>query len=245
MKMKFNKKHHRKLKKKNNKQKIRKFLKIIFISSRSPSLKEEEEEEEMELEISHQIETNNNNNNNNVEQKLEKVSSTSSKKSFKELADTITEKELAEKTILKKKSVSTKSKEKEKKTRLIKKGKTTELILGEPHPNYNEDITTILEEVGGYEKNMGNSVKHKAYMKASTALQLHHKRVESGEEAKKLDGIGEKIAKKIDEILETGKLKKLEKLHQNPRLQAVSKLCKVTGIGYFSFSFFFNKVTHN
>ena len=35
-------------------------------------------------------------------------------------------------------------------------------------------------------------------------------RVKSGDEAKKLPGIGEKIAKKIDEFLETGKLRKLE-----------------------------------
>lgn len=35
-------------------------------------------------------------------------------------------------------------------------------------------------------------------------------RVKSGDEARKLPGIGEKIAKKIDEFLSTGKLQKLE-----------------------------------
>lgn len=68
-------------------------------------------------------------------------------------------------------------------------------------------------------------------MKASTALQLYHKKIESGEEARQVDGIGEKIAKKIDEILKTGKLKKLEKFQKNTRLQIVSKLCTITGIG--------------
>ena len=37
-------------------------------------------------------------------------------------------------------------------------------------------------------------------------------RISSGEEARKLDGIGDKISKKIDEFLQTGKLDKLEKV---------------------------------
>ncbi len=68
-------------------------------------------------------------------------------------------------------------------------------------------------------------------MKATTALQLHHKKIESGAEAMKLDGIGKKIAKKIDEIIATGKLNKLEKAKADERLQAVNQLCKVSGIG--------------
>jgi DNA polymerase/3'-5' exonuclease PolX len=35
-------------------------------------------------------------------------------------------------------------------------------------------------------------------------------RIKNGEEAKKLRGIGIKIAKKLDEFLQTGKLQKLE-----------------------------------
>ena len=37
-------------------------------------------------------------------------------------------------------------------------------------------------------------------------------RISSGEEAKKLDGIGQRISEKIDEFLKTGKLNKLEKV---------------------------------
>lgn len=90
---------------------------------------------------------------------LEEPKKETPKKPFRELAATITEQDLAEKQVPKKKtSISSKPKAKEKKTRVIKRGKTIELKL-EPHPNYNEDITKILEEVGGYEKDMGNSVK--------------------------------------------------------------------------------------
>lgn len=123
---------------------------------------------------------------------------------------------------------------KPKKVKMIKKGKTTELMISvdDLHPNYNELITNILEEVGLNEKNTGNGVKHKAYMKAATALQIYPKKVESGEEAKKLDGIGVKIAKKIDEIIQTGRLEKLEKARKDKRLQSINELCKVSGIGY-------------
>ena len=37
-------------------------------------------------------------------------------------------------------------------------------------------------------------------------------RISSGDEARKLDGIGDKISKKIDEFIQTGKLNKLEKV---------------------------------
>jgi DNA polymerase beta len=68
-------------------------------------------------------------------------------------------------------------------------------------------------------------------MKAATALQLLPHRITSGAEAMKLDGIGKKIGKKIDEILQTGKLQKLEKAKADPRVQAINQLCKITGIG--------------
>jgi DNA polymerase beta len=68
-------------------------------------------------------------------------------------------------------------------------------------------------------------------MKAATALQLYHKKVSSGAEARKIDGIGVKIEKKIDEIIRTGTLVKLEKLRKDTRLQAIHQLSKVTGIG--------------
>lgn len=81
-------------------------------------------------------------------------------------------------------------------------------------------------------------------------LASHHKRVESGEEARKLNGIGEKIAKKIDEFLQTGKLEKLEKvsysfecrfrvdecffrfqIRKDDRNAIIQSLTRVSGIG--------------
>lgn len=62
-----------------------------------------------------------------------------------------------------------------------------------------------------YEKNVSRNIhKYNAYRKAASALAKHDTRIKSGEEARKLDGIGDKISKKIDEFLETGKLRKLD-----------------------------------
>ncbi|XP_031770701.2 DNA polymerase beta-like [Galleria mellonella] len=98
--------------------------------------------------------------------------------------------------------------------------------------NVNADFCDFLIELSEYEKNVSRNIhKYNAYKKAASVLAAHHKRIESGEEAKKLNGIGDKISKKIDEFLQTGKLKKLENIHQNEEVQAVNLLTRVSGIG--------------
>ena len=54
--------------------------------------------------------------------------------------------------------------------------------------------------------------KYNVYRKAAGVIAKHPTRITSGAEAKKLEGVGEKIAKKIDEFIATGKLQKLEKV---------------------------------
>lgn len=68
-----------------------------------------------------------------------------------------------------------------------------------------------IAELANYERNVSKNIyKYNAYRKAAGTLSGLSERVQSGGEAKKLPGIGEKIAKKIDEFLNTGKLQKLE-----------------------------------
>lgn len=62
-----------------------------------------------------------------------------------------------------------------------------------------------------YEKNVSKNIhKYNAYRKAANVLAGYPTRIKSGKEAKELEGIGKKIADKIDEFLQTGKLRKLE-----------------------------------
>jgi DNA polymerase beta len=50
---------------------------------------------------------------------------------------------------------------------------------------------------------------------------------DQGTEAQKLDGIGKKIGLKIDEILATGKLKKLDTLNLDPTTKALNLIQQV------------------
>eukprot|EP01122_Echinamoeba_exundans_P010068 TRINITY_DN3670_c0_g1_i3.p1 TRINITY_DN3670_c0_g1~~TRINITY_DN3670_c0_g1_i3.p1 ORF type:complete len:424 (+),score=58.30 TRINITY_DN3670_c0_g1_i3:4-1275(+) len=115
-----------------------------------------------------------------------------------------------------------------------KKTKATTLVTEEPvapHQNFNEDLTKILAELGETERNKGLLYKWRAYNQAVNSLKVHPKRIESGAEAKQLPGVGVKIAKKIQEILDTGQLKRLQADQADPLLAALNKVSKVTGIG--------------
>ncbi|CAH2245855.1 jg8528 [Pararge aegeria aegeria] len=98
--------------------------------------------------------------------------------------------------------------------------------------NPNANFCDFLMELADFEKNVSRNIhKYNAYRKAASVLAGHTKKIESGEEAKKLNGIGDKISKKIDEFLQTGKLRKLENIHQDENAQAISLLTRVSGIG--------------
>jgi len=101
-----------------------------------------------------------------------------------------------------------------------------------PADNLNSQFCDMLHDLAEYEKNVArNMFKSKAYRKASTILSQHPVRITSGNEAKKLPGIGAAIAKKIDEIITTGKLEKLEKIKADDSTTAIQLLTQVSGIG--------------
>ncbi|XP_036140802.1 DNA polymerase beta-like isoform X2 [Monomorium pharaonis] len=98
--------------------------------------------------------------------------------------------------------------------------------------NPNQDLCDFLMELADYERNVSKNVyKYNAYRKAAGTLSTLTERVKSGEEAKKLPGIGVKIAKKIDEFLQTGKLQKLEDIKKDENNVAITLLARVSGIG--------------
>lgn len=74
----------------------------------------------------------------------------------------------------------------------------------------------IFLELADYEKNVNRNIhKYNAYRNAASVIAQHPTRITSGSEAKQLKGVGTKIALKIDEFLNTGKLQKLEKVCRN------------------------------
>lgn len=98
--------------------------------------------------------------------------------------------------------------------------------------NPNSEYCDFLLELAEYEKNVNRQIhKYNAYRKAASALAKHPTKIKSGDEARKLQGIGDKIAKKIDEFISTGQLAKLEKIRKDDKSQTINFLTKVTGIG--------------
>lgn len=96
----------------------------------------------------------------------------------------------------------------------------------------NQDFVDMLFELSNYEKNINrNTFKSNAYRKAAGVLAKLDNRITSGDEARKHDGIGDKIAKKIDEFLATGKLDKLEKIRADDSNSAINLFTRVAGIG--------------
>ena len=95
----------------------------------------------------------------------------------------------------------------------------------------NKDLIDKLWELSIIERNSGNRFKANAYSKACKALRTCGKKIISGKEAQELNGVGKKIAAKIDEILSTGHLVKLDKLRADDTIQAINELCQIHGIG--------------
>ncbi|KAG9330355.1 hypothetical protein JZ751_025658 [Albula glossodonta] len=101
-----------------------------------------------------------------------------------------------------------------------------------PQETLNEGITDFLIELANYERNVNRAIhKYNAYRKAASVIAKYPQKIKSGTEAKKLDGVGAKIAEKIDEFLSTGKLRKLEKIRNDDTSSSINFLTRVTGIG--------------
>ncbi|XP_057240479.1 DNA polymerase beta isoform X2 [Malurus melanocephalus] len=101
-----------------------------------------------------------------------------------------------------------------------------------PQESPNEGITDFLTELANYERNVNRAIhKYNAYRKAASVISRYPSKIQSGAEAKKLEGVGAKIAEKIDEFLSTGKLRKLEKIRQDDTSASINLLTRVTGIG--------------
>lgn len=101
-----------------------------------------------------------------------------------------------------------------------------------PQESPNEGITDFLVELANYEKNVNRAIhKYNAYRKAASTISKYPQKITSGTEAKKLEGVGAKIAEKIDEFLQTGTLRKLDKIRNDDTSSSINFLTRVTGIG--------------
>ncbi|XP_069095660.1 DNA polymerase lambda isoform X2 [Pleurodeles waltl] len=81
--------------------------------------------------------------------------------------------------------------------------------------NYNKLLTDKLEVLAKAYTVQGDRWRALGYSKAISALKSYHKPVTSFQEASKIPGIGKKMAEKIEEILESGHLRKIDHIDES------------------------------
>lgn len=101
-----------------------------------------------------------------------------------------------------------------------------------PVSGLNQEIAKALQELGEFEKNVNGQIyKYNAYHKAAYSIAHCPVKINSGTKAMDLDGVGKKIASRIDEFVEFGKIKELEEMKHSDYFKSVSELNRVLGIG--------------
>uniref|UniRef100_A0A8D0GXC7 DNA polymerase n=1 Tax=Sphenodon punctatus TaxID=8508 RepID=A0A8D0GXC7_SPHPU len=91
--------------------------------------------------------------------------------------------------------------------------------------NHNQPITEKLEVLAKAYSVQGDRWRALGYSKAINALKSYHKPLASYQEACQIPGIGNRMAEKIKEILESGHLRKLDHISESvPVLEAFSNI---------------------
>jgi len=90
-----------------------------------------------------------------------------------------------------------------------------------------ENVAYIFGEMIKIHEALGNQYKVNAFKRALRHVKLSG----SVAELKNKPGIGKKLKLKIDEIVNTGKLKELEDFKRDPTVVAIQKLIKIKGFG--------------
>ncbi|XP_072280497.1 DNA polymerase lambda isoform X2 [Pyxicephalus adspersus] len=95
--------------------------------------------------------------------------------------------------------------------------------------NHNQFITDKLEVLAKAYSIQGDRWRSLGYSKAINALKSYHKPVTSSQEAAKIPGIGKKMAEKIDEILDSGHLRKID--HISDSVAVLEVFSNIWGAG--------------
>lgn len=104
-------------------------------------------------------------------------------------------------------------------------------IKGASRKSAKELILHILKKLEEYHKAIGKYYEGSAYEKAYNTIKRYTGEITSGKAVEHLEGIGEGISRKIDEILTTGKLKLLMEMENDPVYKSLIELQTVDGIG--------------
>ena len=95
--------------------------------------------------------------------------------------------------------------------------------------NHNQFITDKLQVLATAYANTKDQWRALGYKKAIASIKNYHKKLETWEECNNLPFVGERLAKKIWEIVQTGHLRRLD--HVDPKQDAINLFVGVWGAG--------------
>ncbi|EPS71382.1 hypothetical protein M569_03377, partial [Genlisea aurea] len=112
-------------------------------------------------------------------------------------------------------------------------GPVTTLSTSTPYnpPDLNRNITEIFGKLIGIYRALGDDRRSFSYYKAVSVIEKLPFRIESVDQVKSLPGIGKSLQDHINEILNNGKLSKLEFFEKDAKVHAISLFGEVWGIG--------------
>ncbi|XXG94700.1 hypothetical protein Hte_000957 [Hypoxylon texense] len=96
--------------------------------------------------------------------------------------------------------------------------------------NPNADTIKVLQQMLDLHTQAGDNFRSKAYRMAIATLRTETKKICTAEEARALPHIG-RIAEKIEEIVNTNRLRQLEYALDDPRRQTMALFMKIYGVG--------------
>lgn len=95
----------------------------------------------------------------------------------------------------------------------------------------NERLAEIFEEMGAIQRVKRDFFRARAYEKAVDLLRAQWEPIQNAKQARRVKGIGDGIARRIEEVLKTGSLKELDELKRDDDVICLRELRKVHGIG--------------
>ncbi|KAI3467476.1 hypothetical protein Pfo_024139 [Paulownia fortunei] len=98
-------------------------------------------------------------------------------------------------------------------------------------PDLNRNITEIFRKLIDIYRALGDDRRSFSYYKAIPVIEKLPFRIESADQVKHLPGIGKSLQDHIQEIVNTGKLSKLEHFEKDEKVRTISLFGEVWGIG--------------
>ncbi|OHF01039.1 hypothetical protein CORC01_03606 [Colletotrichum orchidophilum] len=110
--------------------------------------------------------------------------------------------------------------------------------LGSDQHNPNFRTIEILQQMCSYYERINDTWRPIAYRKAITQLKRQPAKISTAEEAIRLPGVGQRLADKIEEIVTTNRLKRLENAESEPMDEVLQTFLKIYGVGSIQASHF-------